>query len=854
MHRSHHFSFASSSSIPAPIRPAASHHAIGQAVVALLLGGGMLAGASGPARAQAGPSTATGAATVLAPAARPAQAAIAFDIPPGPLTDTLNRYASAAGVALSFSTELTVGKQSPGVRGSATVAEGFERVLAGSGLQAVQTGPGRYALAQLPQPAQQGSGGGATLRAVTVTAQAQRPSDLPEAYAGGQVATGGQVGMLGNKDVMDTPFNITNYTSQLIENQQAGTVLDVLQNDPSVRQSAAPGEMADAGFRIRGFDVGTRAVMFNGLSGLAPDSGNLSVAFAERVEVLKGPSALLYGMSPSGVVGGAVNLVPKRAGDTPLTRLTLGVESNALWSTQVDTGRRFGANNEWGLRFNGGYKDGDGFIDGAKSGGYLGALALDYRSERLRMSLDAYRLQNKLSGARALNATVANWSAAPSWLSSMPAAPDGRTNVVPGAPEFKETTQAAILGGEYDFNDRWTGYAKLGVGRTEADGFYDFVQNIQANGDGTLALYDSPQFVKTKTGETGLRGRFQTGTVSHALALSASYLNLDRGGAWAFSSQPTNIYRPAPISVAWPASPTPTPKTSETNLSGIALADTLGFIDDRVLLTLGVRRQNVKTTNFDSDTGAATSGYDASAWTPMAGLVVKPTDDLSLYANVIQGLSEGTTVGSDFQNAGQVFPPYKTEQIEVGAKWQTGSFTNTISVFQIAKPSTIADDSTTPLPTLRLNGEQRNRGIEWTIFGELARGLRMLGGVTYTQARLTKTQDGLQDGNQAAGAPPWSANLGLDWDVPGLPGLALNGRVIYTSTQWVDNVNSLKMPSWSRLDLGARYATTLGGRLVVFRAGVDNVFDKNYWQGVFGSGSVNLGAPRIFRLSASVDF
>lgn len=69
-----------------------------------------------------------------------------------------------------------------------------------------------------------------------------------------------------------------------------------------------------------------------------------------------------------------------------------------------------------------------------------------------------------------------------------------------------------------------------------------------------------------------------------------------------------------------------------------------------------------------------------------------------------------------------------------------------------------------------------------------------------------------------------------------------------------DNFNSLKMPSWTRLDLGARYAITLGGRPVVFRAAVDNVFDRNYWQDVFYSGSVNPGAPRIFRLSASVDF
>lgn len=238
----------------------------------------------------------------------------------------------------------------------------------------------------------------------------------------------------------------------------------------------------------------------------------------------------------------------------------------------------------------------------------------------------------------------------------------------------------------------------------------------------------------------------------------------------------------------------------------------------------------------------------------MAGLVVKPTEYLSLYANYIQGLSQGTRVGQNYLNAGEVFPPYKTEQVEAGAKLQTGSFTNTISLFQIARPSTLTDDSTTPLPTLRLNGEQRNRGIEWAIFGELTRGLHMLGGVTYIQAKLTKTQAGLQDGNHAAGVPPWAANLALDWDVPGLPGLAVNGRVIYTSTQQVNNTNSLKLSSWTVLDLGARYATKLGGKPVVFRASVDNVFDKNYWASVWSNNALNLGAPRTFRLSASIDF
>lgn len=779
-----------------------------------------------------------------------------YDIPAGTLDQVLNRFAAQAGILLAVDGSLTAGKTSAGLSGDYGLQDGFRAILADSGLEAVAQAAGGYALqkaaaAPVP-PAADATQPVATLPTVRVTAPPASPGDLPKPYAGGQVARGGRLGLLGNVDTMDTPFNITHYTSELIADQQAETMLDVLKNEPSVRQMAPTGSLADASFNIRGFYLSPGAATFDGLQGMAPAVGNLSTEFAERVEVLKGPSALLYGMSPSGTVGGSVNIVPKRAGDTPLTRLTLGVESEALGKVQVDAGRRFGANQEWGVRFNGRYKEGDRFIDGAKNAGSLGALALDYRGERLRLSLDAYRLQEKQHGGGTLNAFLA------AGVTSMPAAPDAHTNLYPGVPQSEETTRALILGGEVDFSDHWTGYAKLGVQRNEFEGPVNFgVQDIQANGDGDVIRDDAPSFAKTKSAEMGLRGRLQTGAVSHALAFSVSYLKRDSGGGFTFASSPhpTNIYNPTPI-VDWlvPVSAAGLPKTSDTTLSGVALADTLGFMHDRVLLTLGVRRQNVKATNFDETTGAATSAYDASAWTPLAGLVVKPTDDLSLYANLIQGLSQGTTVGSGFQNAGEVFPPYKTKQIEVGAKLQTGSFTNTLSLFQIAQPSTLTDNGSTPLPTLRLNGEQRNRGIEWATFGELTRGLRMLGGVTYLQGKLTKTQDGLEDGNQAAGTPPWMSNLGLDWDVPGLPGVAMNGRVTYTSTQYVDSANSFKLPSWTRLDLGARYATRLGGKPVVFRAGVDNVFDKNYWQGVFFNGSVTLGAPRVFRLSASVDF
>ncbi len=768
---------------------------------------------------------------------------VAVDIAPQPLHQALNALARQTGAQILFVSDITTGKTAPAVKGSMTVREALAQLLQGSSLQVRAIDERSFSVVR-----EGDAGGENVLPQVDVTAPAT--IDLPPAYAGGQVARGGRLGMLGNRDVMDTPFNITNYTSQLIADQQAETVLDVLKNEPSIRQTAPAGNPAEASFKIRGFGLSSGAVTFDGLHGMAPASGDLSAEFAERVEVLKGPSALLYGMSPSGAVGGSINLVPKRAGDTPLTRLTLGLESKNVWKTQVDTGRRFGANNEWGVRFNGRYKDGDKFVDGARNGGNLGALALDYRGERTRLTLDAYRMEEKQSGGGTIGIFRLN-----SALTSVPTAPDTRTNMYPGSPESKETTQAVILGVEYDFNDRWTGYAKVGVQRSKFDGPVNgWLLNVQANGDATMRTDNGSSFSRTKSAEAGLRGRFQTGTVSHSVALSVSYLARDNGGASVFgSSQPSNIYNPA--SLVWPVAPTDNPKTSETTLSGIALADTLGFMDDRVLLTLGVRRQNVKATNFDDTTGAVIPpGYDASAWTPMAGLVFKATNDLSLYANYIQGLSQGTTVGTTYQNAGEVFPPYKTKQVELGAKLQTGSFTNTISLFQIARPNTVTDESTTPLPTLRLNGEQRNRGIEWAIFGELTRDLRMLGGVTYMQGKLTRTQGGLQDGNHAAGTPPWAANLGLDWDVPVLPGLAVSGRVNYTSAQYVNNANTLKLPSWTTLDLGARYATKLGGKPVVFRASVDNAFDRNYWNNVWSNNAINLGAPRAFHLSASVDF
>src|SRR5690606_27854458 len=138
--------------------------------------------------------------------------------------------------------------------------------------------------------------GAVALSASTITASLGAEA-LPPAYAGGQVASGARLGMLGNADLMDTPFSLTSHTAPTIEAQQARSVADLLvANDPSVRVIGGRGDLVDT-YVIRGFGVNNADVAFNGLYGVLP-YWRVPIEFAERVEVLKGPTALLGGMSP----------------------------------------------------------------------------------------------------------------------------------------------------------------------------------------------------------------------------------------------------------------------------------------------------------------------------------------------------------------------------------------------------------------------------------------------------------------------------------------------------------------------------------------------------------------------------
>ncbi|WP_373764366.1 TonB-dependent receptor, partial [Delftia acidovorans] len=337
---------------------------------------------------------------------------------------------------------------------------------------------------------------GPALKEVTVSDQAEAIGGLQKTYAGGQIARGGDLGILGKTDQMNVPFSTTNYTSELIENQQALTIADVVMNDASVRTLQARGGYGDD-FQVRGFSLSMRDVSVNGLYGLSP-STRLPLEVIERVEVLKGPGSLTNGVGPSGSIGGSINVVTKRAGDVPLNRLTATYMGKAQFGTHLDVGRRFGEDNQWGVRVNGVWRNGEGNIDGGRQRLGLASVGLDYEGQGLRWSLDALTTSGKTTEFRPQSAFLAG-------ITQVPAVPDSRTNFNPGT-ELLDKAKTVISRVEYDINANTSVYGGVGYSDVSSDqSFPTAVQRIDSLGNFTVrnGFYD--EFNKTTSADVGLR-------------------------------------------------------------------------------------------------------------------------------------------------------------------------------------------------------------------------------------------------------------------------------------------------------------------------------------------------------------
>lgn len=767
-----------------------------------------------------------------------------FAIRPQPLPGALTVFGQQTGLQVSVDAAAVRSLTSPGATGTLTPAAALTRLLAGTGLSYRFTGASTVVIGT---PGAQTTGGTVPAGAIaldTIDVQGGNSNStmtpMP-AYAGGQVATGGQLGILGNRSVMNSPFNITSYTAKTIEDQQARSVADVVMNDPSVRNTWGDGGYSNQ-FFIRGFPLGASEIAINGLYGIVPYQ-LAGTAFVERVEILKGPSTFLNGMAPLGGIGGTINLVPKRAPDDPLTRATFGYISSAQFGTHLDVARRFGNNKEWGVRANGAYSNGNTPVQNQTAELGQGSLAIDYRGERIRASADLNYQK-----------VHANDPTRPVYFGTgfqIPRPPSNTASL--GQPWYFADGHDiyGLANVEADITDNTTVFASGGARRNDFLGVYSFLTLTDALGNATGRQYVQPTYAVSYTGQAGFHTKVETGPVRHEFTFSATGLSNELGAIAPSTPFATNIYnhamQPRPNLSGFA---TTAPRTNLTELTSYSFSDSMWMLGDRLQFIVGGRQQQIKATNFNATSGAVSSLYDRSALTPFFGVVVKPMQNISVYANYIEGLSAGPVAPVGTSNVGSSLQPIQSKQFETGVKVDFGRITTTLALFQITQPFVITQNT-----VFQLGGEQRNRGIEFNVFGEVNESVRVLGGVTFMDGVQTKTLNSALNGNDAVGVPGVQLNLGGEWDNPFLPGLTHTGRAIYTSSQFADTANTQSIPDWTRVDVGTRYTFLRdNGNPITIRANVLNVFDTNYWSAVSTSFGLARAAPRTYMLSATFDF
>lgn len=692
------------------------------------------------------------------------------------------------------------------------------------------------------------------LDTIEVSADASQ-TGLSKEFAGGQVASGSRIGILGNKSNLESSFATTSYTNKFIQDKQARSVADVLKNDPNVRVARGFGNFQESYF-MRGFITNSDDILYNGLYGLLSRQYIASEMF-ERVEVQRGSSAFLNGMAPGGgSIGGTIALMPKRAQAEDLNRLNLGYSSNERANFSTDISRRLGENREFGVRLNAAHTEGESAIDNDNARNTVFHLGLDWEVKTVRLSADLGYQKNYLGSPRP--------SVTLSGVTIVPSAPNPRSNWGQRWTYSEERDIFGTFRAEYDFHPNLTAYAAYGYRYGKEANVLANLRVSNINGDGTEYRFDNTRRNIIHTSEIGLKGHFTTNEVEHDVVLSANRYQEKRKNAYVMDWQNTfvtNLYHPTFISsIGYSANALKGNDLSSpalqhrAKLNSVAIGDTLSVLDKKLQVTLGARWQQIVSRDFAYNTGVEGGYYNDSRISPSVGVVYRIQPELSIYGNYIESLAQGDTAPSTAVNQGETQKPYISKQKEIGIKYESQSgFGTSIALFSTEKPRGYLDSNN----YYTTKGKDHHNGAEINVYGQITSNIRLLGGVTFLQAKQRKTGSNTTEGKYTIGVPKFQGNLGLEYDVKALEGLTLESRITYTGSSYADSQNTLKVKGWTKVDVGARYIAIIGNTPITLRARIDNLTNKKYWESVGGYpnyGYLVSGAPRTFSLNASIDF
>lgn len=662
------------------------------------------------------------------------------------------------------------------------------------------------------------------------------------ARADGFVPTTVEAGSFRGADIMEVPSTVNVVTREVLELQAAGGLYDAVRNTAGVTRQQNGGETWDQ-LVIRGIAVENRTNYR--LNGSLPimNFGQVPMEDKERVEVLKGATALYYGFtSPAGVV----NFVTKRAGATPVTTVGMTVDQNGTAVATADVARRFGEQQQIGVRINAAGGTLGSYLDDVGNGNrrFVSA-ALDWRvNARLRLAADLEYDKRRVTEQVGITLPTAV-----NGVITLPRTVDPKRLVGPDWAKFETETKNALLRADYALSDNWALTVEGGHSETARDRalpIFRFTNNAAiATGAGRITGNLQHSVLDSTMLRAELAGTVTTGPVKHDVTFGVNRTDKGQDPIYqaTFTIPSQNLYNPAPVTnyTVSAYSTTPTTAGLETRDSGAYAIDRMTFSPHWQAVA------GVRSVKYKSDQG--TNHYDVSKTTPMAALIYKYTDDLSFYVSGSQGLEEGETAPTGTANANQRLAPGVSRQKELGARWRIPGAGGTLvqaSLFEINRPGYYTNTAN----IYSADGEQHFRGLELSTQGKLTPQLSWQTSAQFIDPEF-RDIGAAYDGKLPENAAKRTASAFLSYELDAVPGLSFNGGAYYTGSRPVNDLNQAFLGGATLFSVGGRYVTTVMGKRTSVQLNVENAGGKEYWAGA--GTRLSSGAPRLIKLGVKVD-
>ncbi|MCV3205714.1 TonB-dependent siderophore receptor [Mesorhizobium sp. YC-39] len=673
------------------------------------------------------------------------------------------------------------------------------------------------------------------LSPIVVEGQTDSPVGPDDGYIAKNTTTGSKT----DTPLKEIPQSVSVVTRKQLDDRQPAQLEDTLSYLAGVTASPWGVDNRFDQCLIRGFDLCTYVIYRDGLPQKAIDFSGFKIEpyGLERVEVLKGPSSVLYGENEA---GGMINAISKRPTETPIYDGYLSYGSFNTVEAGLDIGGPIDDAGVWTYRLTGLVRNGEIETDYSRNDRIFVAPALKWQPDaQTSLTILANYQWDRLAPNAFLPVAGEQY---PAEYGKLP------RNFFTGSPGFdRYDANHGSIGYQFshEFDDNWTVRQNLRYSRQDTD--YRQLYYSGMIDDRTMArtafTVDETATIFSVDNQAEYDRTF--GAVQNKLLVGLDYNRFSVDGQNHYGAGPDldilnpDYSQPITIPDIW------VDRTQTIGQIGL-YAQNQSKIADHWLLTLGGRQSWIDNTNSDRLDSAGSYRQKDHAFTGNVGIGYLFDNGLTPYVSYAESFT--TNIGQT--QSGAAFQPSSGKQYEVGVKYEPTFFPGfiTASLFDLRKTNIVTYAGG---PFQIQTGEVRHRGLEIEANADLASGLSMTAAYTYLDAEITR-DDPLVIGNRPSLVPEHQASLWANYEVGHgmLEGLSAGAGVRYIGASFGDNANTVNVPSYTLVDAALRYKKN-GWQAAL---NVSNLFDKTYYSTCYpGSGCI-YGEGRVIKGSLSMKF